>query len=120
MRDDAILVNTGRGGVVDEEALARAMAGGKLWAAALDVLEQEPPPPDHPHHPLFTLRNVILSPHVASATSRMRPETRRRVGREVALVLSGRWPRSCVNPGVLPRTSLERWQPYPSDRGPNR
>ncbi|MEA3217139.1 MAG: hypothetical protein QOJ19_3295 [Acidimicrobiia bacterium] len=117
MRDDAILVNTGRGGVVDEEALALAMAGGKLWAAALDVLEQEPPPPDHP---LFTLPNVILSPHVASATSRMRPETRRRVGREVALVLSGRWPRSCVNPGVLPRTSLERWQPYPSDRGPNR
>jgi D-3-phosphoglycerate dehydrogenase len=58
MRDDAILVNTGRGGVVDEEALARAMAGGKLWAAALDVLEQEPPPPDHPlsHCPTSSCR----------------------------------------------------------------
>jgi D-3-phosphoglycerate dehydrogenase len=117
MRDDAILVNTGRGGVIDEVALAEAMAGGKLWAAGLDVLEQEPPPPDHP---LLRLPNVILSAHVASATSRMRPETRRRVGREVALVLSGRWPRSCVNPTVLPRVALERWQPYPMDRGPNR
>jgi D-3-phosphoglycerate dehydrogenase len=50
----------------------------------------------------------------------MRPETRRRVGREVALVLKGKWPMSCVNPTVLPRTQLERWQPYPMDRGPNR
>ena len=117
MRPDAILVNTGRGGVIDEAALAAAMRSGKLWAAGLDVLEQEPPPADHP---LFGLANVILSPHVASATARMRPETRRRVGREVALVLGGRWPRSCVNPTVLPKVSLERWQPYPMDRGPNR
>jgi D-3-phosphoglycerate dehydrogenase len=117
MRPDAILVNTGRGGVIDEAALADALAGGRLWAAGLDVLEHEPPPPDHP---LLGVPNVILSPHVASATSRMRPETRRRVGREVALVLTGRWPRSCVNPGVLPRTNLERWQPYPMERGPNR
>jgi D-3-phosphoglycerate dehydrogenase len=50
----------------------------------------------------------------------MMPETRRRLGREIALVLRGYWPRSCVNPGVLPRTPLERWQPYPMERGPNR
>ena len=50
----------------------------------------------------------------------MRPETRRRAGREVALVLRGRWPMSCVNPTVLPRAVLERWQPYPMNRGPNR
>ena len=100
MRDDAILVNSGRGGVIDEVALAAAMKAGKLWAAGLDVLEQEPPPVDHP---LFAISNVILSPHVASATSRMRPETRRRVGREVALVLSGRWPRSCAP--IAPRSS---------------
>lgn len=117
MRADAVVVNTGRGGIIDEEALAAALRTGKLAAAGLDVLEQEPPPADHP---LLALPNVILSPHVASATSRMRPETRRRVGREVALVLTGRWPRSCVNPTVLPRMPLERWQPYPMDRGPNR
>lgn len=117
MKPGSVLVNTGRGGVVDEVALDAALAEGRLQAAALDVLEQEPP---DPAHPLLKRPNVILSPHVASATSRMRPETRRRVGREVALVLSGRWPRSCVNPTVLPRVSLERWQPYPMDRGPNR
>jgi D-3-phosphoglycerate dehydrogenase len=50
----------------------------------------------------------------------MRPETRRRAAREVSLVLQGRWPMSCVNPTVLPRTRLERWQPYPMNRGPNR
>lgn len=117
MKQDAVLVNTGRGGIVDEEALAEAIRVGRLAGAGLDVLEQEPPPAAHP---LFGLPNVILSPHVASATSRMRPETRRRVGREVALVLQGGWPRSTVNPTVLPRTALTRWQPYPMDRGPNR
>jgi D-3-phosphoglycerate dehydrogenase len=81
------------------------------------VLEQEPPARDNP---LLAMPNVVITPHVASATSRMRPETRRRVGREVALVLKGKWPMSCVNPTVLPRTSLERWQPYPMTRGPNR
>ena len=117
MKPNSIIVNTGRGGIIDEDALAKAITSGHLAGAALDVLEVEPPPADHP---LFGLPNVILSPHVASATARMRPETRRRVGREVALVLQGRWPRSTVNPTVLPRTELIRWQPYPMDRGPNR
>ncbi len=117
MKPNAVIVNTGRGGIIDEVALAQAIREGRLAGAGLDVLEQEPPPAEHP---LFGLPNVILSPHVASATSRMRPETRRRVGREVALVLQGRWPRSTVNPTVLPRTELTRWQPYPMDRGPNR
>ena len=62
--------------------------------------------------------NVIVTPHIASATARMAPETRRRLGREIATVLQGKWPRSAVNPGVLPRTGLIRWQPYPMGRGP--
>ena len=65
-------------------------------------------------------KNVMLSPHAASATDRMRPETRRRAAREVRLVLEGKWPMSCVNPTVLPKVDLERWQPYPMNRGPNR
>jgi D-3-phosphoglycerate dehydrogenase len=64
--------------------------------------------------------NVIMTPHTASASTRMRIETRRRAAREVALALSGRWPMSCVNPDVLPRTPLYRWQPYSMNRGPNR
>jgi len=117
MKREAILVNTARGGIVDEPALIDALRSGEIAGAGLDVLEDEPP---SPNNPLFAMENVLITPHVASATTRMRPETRRRVGREVALVLRGRWPMSCVNPHVLPRVELERWQPYPMSRGPNR
>ena len=117
MKRSAVLVNCGRGRTVDEPALIAALEAGEIAAAGLDVLEQEPP---EPGNPLLAMENVIVTPHVASATSRMRPESRRRAGREVALVLRGRWPMSCVNPAVLPRAALERWQPYPMERGPNR
>jgi D-3-phosphoglycerate dehydrogenase len=117
MKSTASVINCGRGPVIDEAALIRALQTGQIAAAGLDVLEKEPPSPDNP---LMEMDNVILTPHAASATTRMRPETRRRVGREVALVLEGQWPMSCVNPTVLPRLSLERWQPYPMTRGPNR
>ena len=117
MKRTAVLVNTGRGPTVDEAALTAALNSGEIAGAGLDVLEVEPP---DPQNPLLHMPNVIVTPHVASATTRMRPETRRRVGREVALALQGRWPMSSVNPTVLPRAKLERWQPYPMDRGPNR
>jgi D-3-phosphoglycerate dehydrogenase len=117
MKPTAAIINTARGPIIDEAALIAALIAGKLSGAGLDVLEQEPPAADNP---LLTMENVLVTPHVASATTRMRPETRRRVGREVALVLRGRWPMSCVNPTVLPRVTLERWQPYPMNRGPNR
>lgn len=112
-----VVVNTARGGVIHEGDLIDALRSGHVAAAGLDVLEQEPPEPENP---LLGMANVIITPHVASATTRMRPETRRRAAREVALVLQGRWPMSCVNPTVLPRTRLARWQPYPMNRGPNR
>jgi D-3-phosphoglycerate dehydrogenase len=117
MKPTAIIVNTARGPIIDETALIQALQSEAIAGAGLDVLEQEPPALDNP---LLSMENVLLSPHVASATTRMRPETRRRVGREVALVLRGRWPMSCVNPTVLPKVDLERWQPYPMNRGPNR
>jgi D-3-phosphoglycerate dehydrogenase / 2-oxoglutarate reductase len=117
MKPGVVIVNTARGPIIDEQDLIIAIGSGQVGAAGLDVLEQEPPAPDNR---LFTMPNVIITPHVASATTRMRPETRRRVGREVALVLRNRWPMSCVNPTVLPRVTLERWQPYPMNRGPNR
>ena len=117
MKNTAIIVNTARGPIIDEQALIQALQSDAIAGAGLDVLEQEPPALDNP---LLSMENVLISPHVASATTRMRPETRRRVGREVALVLRGRWPMSCVNPTVLPKVDLERWQPYPMNRGPNR
>ena len=117
MKTSAIIVNTARGPIIDEQALIDALETGASAGAGLDVLEQEPPSTENP---LLHMENVLVSPHVASATTRMRPETRRRVGREVALVLRNKWPMSCVNPTVLPKVPLERWQPYPMNRGPNR
>jgi D-3-phosphoglycerate dehydrogenase len=117
MKPTAVIINTARGPIIDEPALIAALRAGQIAGAGLDVLEVEPPAPDNP---LLRMENVLVTPHVASATTRMRPETRRRVGREVSLVLRGRWPMSCVNPTVLPRVALERWQPYPMSRGPNR
>lgn len=113
----SVLVNTARGGLIDEDALIDALDRGHLAAAGLDVLGVEPPSAGHP---LLGRPDVIVSPHVAAATTRMRRESRRRAAREVALVLQGRWPMACVNPSVLPRLPLERWQPYPVDHGPNR
>jgi D-3-phosphoglycerate dehydrogenase len=117
MKPTAIVVNTARGPIIDEKALIEALRNGTIAGAGLDVLEQEPPTADNP---LLHMENVVVTPHVASASTRMRPETRRRAAREVALVLKGRWPMSCVNPTVLPKVPLERWQPYPMSRGPNR
>jgi len=115
MKPTALFVNTGRGPTVDEPALVKALQEGWIAGAGLDVLEQEPPAPGNP---LLTMDNVILTAHVASASARFDPARRRRVGREIALVLSGRWPRSCVNPSVLEKTELRRWQPYSMERGP--
>jgi D-3-phosphoglycerate dehydrogenase len=117
MKPTAYVVNTARGPIIDEIALIDALEKGTIAGAGLDVLEQEPP---GANNPLLAMDNVVVTPHVASATTRMRPETRRRAAREVALVLRGKWPMSCVNPTVLPRSALERWQPYPMGRGPNR
>ncbi|MBC7287012.1 MAG: D-glycerate dehydrogenase [Armatimonadetes bacterium] len=65
MKPNAILINTARGPIVQTEALYQALKSGKIWAAALDVTDPEPLPPDHP---LYQLPNCIIAPHIASAT----------------------------------------------------
>jgi len=114
MKPSAIFVNVGRGPTVQEAGLIRALEEGWIAHAALDVLETEPP--GH-NNPLLKMNNVTLSAHVASASSRFDPARKRHVGRELAL--SGRWPMSCVNPSVLLRSDLRRWQPVSMERGPN-
>jgi D-3-phosphoglycerate dehydrogenase / 2-oxoglutarate reductase len=115
MKPEALFINTGRGPTVDEPALIRALKEGWIAGAGLDVLEQEPPAADNP---LMKMDNVILTAHVASASARFDPARLRRVGQEIALVLGGRWPRACVNPSVLEKSGLMRWQPYSMERGP--
>jgi D-3-phosphoglycerate dehydrogenase len=115
MKPTALFVNTGRGPTVDEAALVKALEEGWIAGAGLDVLEQEPP---EPGNPLLKMDNVILTAHVASASARFDPVRRRRVGLEIASVLQGRWPRSCVNPSALEKSSLRRWQPVSMERGP--
>ncbi len=116
MKRSAIFINTGRGPTVNEAGLVKALQEGWIAGAGLDVFEIEPVKADNP---LLKMRNVILSPHNASASSRFDPARRRRVGQEIASVLTGRWPLSCVNPTVLPALPLKRWQPYSMERGPN-
>jgi D-3-phosphoglycerate dehydrogenase len=116
MKPNAIFINTGRGATVNEEALIKALQEGWIAHAALDVLETEPP--SH-NNPMLSMDNVTMTAHVASASARFDEARKRRVGFELSLVLSGLWPVSCVNPTVLQKTSLRRWQPVGMERGPN-
>lgn len=67
MKASAVLINVGRGGLVDEVALAESLRRGGIAGAALDVFAAEPLPPDHP---FYQMENVIVSPHIAGATRR--------------------------------------------------
>ena len=116
MKKTAIFINTGRGPTVQEAGLIKALQEGWIAHAALDVLETEPP---GNNNPILGMSNVTLSPHNASASARFDPARKRHVGRELALVLSGKWPMSCVNPSVLAGSALRRWQPISMERGPN-
>jgi len=100
MRPSAIFVNTGRGKVVDEAALIRALTEGRIAGAGLDVLEQEPP---DPANPLLRMPNVTLSPHMASVSDVSSVARRQLLGRQVADTLQGKVPVGVVNPAVLPR-----------------
>jgi D-3-phosphoglycerate dehydrogenase len=103
MKPTAIFVNTGRGKVVDEEALIEALRAGKLAGAGLDVLEQEPPAPENP---LLSMPNVTVTPHVAAYSNESTIARRRRHGQEIAAVLTGKRPRNCFNREVLERLAL--------------
>lgn len=98
MKRTSILVNTSRGPVVDNSALYSALREGKILAAALDVTEPEPLPRDHP---LLTLKNVIVTPHIASATEPARISIAMMAVDNLFAGLSGKIPPGAVNPEVL-------------------
>jgi D-3-phosphoglycerate dehydrogenase len=102
MKEGAFLVNTSRGAVIDESALAEALRSGRMWGAGLDVMENEPLPPNSP---LRKCDNVTFTPHVGANTEESVDDLYR-AGCQIAMdVVSGIWPESVVNPEVEDRTS---------------
>ncbi len=94
MKKDAILINTARGGLVDEVALYEALAKGQIWGAGLDVFEEEPVPSDHP---LLTLPNVVTLPHIGSSTVKTRMKMASLAVDNIVNVLEGKSPLTPVN-----------------------
>ncbi len=90
MKRTAVLINTSRGPVVDEQALIAALREGTIRAAGLDVFEQEPV---DPANALLTMPNVVVTPHIASVSDVSNVERRREAAREVMRVLRGEAPR---------------------------
>lgn len=86
MKPSAYLINTSRGALVDQQALAEALASGRIAGAGLDVLEVEPPAPDDP---LLRSENVILTPHIAWYSEESIRDNRAQAAEEVVRVLSG-------------------------------
>ena len=103
MKRGAYLVNTARGPIVDEMALARALDEGRLAGAALDVMPQEPPVGS----PLLGRDNVIITPHTSFYSEESLLDLQRKAAEEVVAVLSGRPPRNPVNPEVLSTLHLQ-------------
>lgn len=95
MKKSAFLINTARGGIVNEKALFQALKEKWIAGAALDVFLEEPPPFDHP---LFGLENIVLSPHMASLTRECVVTMARVVAQGVLDVLGGKRPQYIVNP----------------------
>ncbi|MFS8640242.1 MAG: NAD(P)-binding domain-containing protein, partial [Symbiobacteriaceae bacterium] len=105
MKPTAVLVNAARGPVVDERALYEALRDRRIFAAGLDVFEQEPVPPDHP---LLSLPNVTAVPHIGSASVRTRTRMATLAAENLVAALTGKEPPTPVNPEVLGPAWRER------------
>lgn len=95
MKESAYLVNTARGGLIDETALYEALSNKRIAGAALDVFAVEPASKDNP---LFSLENILITPHMAGWTKEALVREARGASEEVIRVLSGKMPKNIVNP----------------------
>ncbi len=97
MKKEAVLINTSRGPVVDEKALVKALKEGEIWGAGLDVYENEP----ELEPGLKTLDNVVILPHISSATIETRTNMGMIAARNIVQLFNGETPETRVNPEVL-------------------
>jgi D-3-phosphoglycerate dehydrogenase len=100
MKPGAIFVNTARGGLVDQESLLAALEAGRLFGAGLDVTSPEPLPPEHP---LLHRQDVVVTPHIASATAEGKARMFEIAFRQAIAVIEGRRPEHLINPEVWER-----------------
>jgi len=98
MKNSAVLINTARGGIVNENALYKALKERWIAGAALDVYEKEPPKKDNP---LFKLDNIIVTPHIAFFTKEAVHRMDMMIAQDVVNVLQGKKPKNIANPEVL-------------------
>jgi phosphoglycerate dehydrogenase-like enzyme len=112
MKPSSYVINTSRGQVLDERALASLVRAGRIAGAALDVFESEPPTPGGgPIPELLELDNVILTPHLGTATRQTRIEMARIVAEGILAAIHGHRPAHVVNPEVYGEPAL-----VPSER----
>jgi D-3-phosphoglycerate dehydrogenase len=104
MKPGAYLINTARGPIVDEQALAKALDASQLAGAALDVMPQEPPAGS----PLLGRDNVIITPHTSFYSEESLLELQRKAAQEVADVLTGKAPKNPVNPQALEESAKRK------------
>ena len=97
MKRNAVFINTVRGPLVDQKALAEALRNGTIFAAGLDVTDPEPLPMDHE---LFQLKNCVIAPHIASATIQTRNEMARICAENLIAGVTGQKLTAIVNPEV--------------------
>ncbi|WP_031515704.1 2-hydroxyacid dehydrogenase [Desulfofalx alkaliphila] len=98
MKKTAVLINTARGGIVNEKALYNALVKGEIWAAGLDVFEEEPVPLDNP---LLSLPNVVALPHIGSASKKTRMTMANLAAENLLQALAGKTPPNLVNVDLL-------------------
>jgi glyoxylate reductase len=105
MKKTAYLINNSRGPVVDEKALYKALKEGRIAGAALDVFEQEPTPMDNP---LLKLDNVVVAPHISSASYETRSRMAEMVAENLVAFFEGKKPPNLVNPEVMKVRPLQK------------
>jgi glyoxylate reductase len=102
MKRDAIIINTARGAIIDQEALIIALKLERIAGAGLDVTEIEPIGTDHP---LLQFPNVVITPHIGSASHATRVRMAELAANNILDVFAGKHPRCCANPAVVMRST---------------